>query len=433
MSGNVRDAGPDRSGTSNVEEKEVHALLRDAVQHLPQRQREVIVMHFAAGMTQTEIAAELGCDQSTISDRIKQGLDKLRHRLSMSGASMAVAPAVLAASLTMELAPQAFVHGLLNHVAWAPAAIAAAKAAKTGAGIGAAKIALWFGIVAVAAAGSIATVHVMSQAPGLAAGDIDQNTFKGWAANDGTKLSIVAEHAAEGRKALQADFSPGGYPGIKKVFESPQDWTGFRAMSATVYSSADEPIDLSIRVDDDQSTGFGEQQHSGDDAWRINPGFNEAQIPVGALWEGSPMARGINPARIAGIYYFVSGPKKPVTFWFSNIHMIPERKDAPTEIDVLNLDAAQPHIDATRAKFEKASYKDGKTALKVTMAAHESYPSIELFTPADWLSYDQICIDLAVEEKPPNGLSLKITDVTRKTAHTFCEYRPRRNLTGHSR
>jgi RNA polymerase sigma-70 factor (ECF subfamily) len=406
----------DKTGPARVEEQEIHALLRDAVQNLPQRQREVIVMHFAAGMTQTEIATELGCDQSTISDRIKQALDKLRHRMGAAGASMAIGPALLAASLT-QAAPQAFVQALLNHASWAPAAVAAAKAAKAGAGFGAAKIAMWFGICAIAAAATIATVKVLKpKAPTPAEfGGFEDNTFQGWVANDGTKLEVVEEHAADGKRSLKADLSAGGYPGIRKVFDKPQDWSGYRAVRASVFSSADGPLNLCVRMDDDQSTGFG-KRFNGDDACRIYPGQNEAEIPIGALWQGSLLARGINPARITALHYFVSGSKKPVTLWFDNIHLIEASKDAPVEVDLANLSASKMHIDpGSGATIEKASYKDGQAALKVTLPPNATYPSVAFYPPADWLPYDELTMDLAVEGKPPKGgLSLKVADVTGK-------------------
>lgn len=404
--------GSDKPGTSRVEDQEVHALLREAVQGLPQRQREVIVMHFAAGMTQTEIASELGCDQSTISDRIKQALEKLKHRLSPSGAAMSLAPAVLAASLTSELAPQAFVSALLNHASWAPAAVAAAKAAKAGAGYGATKIAAWLGICVVAAAGTFATVHVMSK-PKVQAGNIDENDFQGWAANAGTKLSVVGQHASAGRRALQAELSPGGYPGIKKIFDKPQNWSGYRALRATVFSSAEQPFDLTVRVDDEQSTSFG-KRFNGDDACKIVPGVNEVEISIGALWQGSLQARGINPERVTAIHYFANGPKKPVTLWFDNIHMIPARSDVPADVDLLKLQNGMPHIDASTAKIEMAEYKN-EPALKWSLTQGQGYPCMQLFTMPDWLSYDELRIEMAIEDKPPNGgLSLKLTDMTGK-------------------
>jgi RNA polymerase sigma factor (sigma-70 family) len=55
--------------------------LSDAMAHLAYEQREVIMLHFQAGMTFKTIAKSLGISANTIKSRYRYGLDKLRSIL----------------------------------------------------------------------------------------------------------------------------------------------------------------------------------------------------------------------------------------------------------------------------------------------------------------------------------------------------------------
>ncbi|GIK77435.1 MAG: SigB/SigF/SigG family RNA polymerase sigma factor [Acidobacteria bacterium] len=48
--------------------------------HLDERERRVIALRFAADMTQSQIAAEIGCSQMQVSRILRRALDKLRER-----------------------------------------------------------------------------------------------------------------------------------------------------------------------------------------------------------------------------------------------------------------------------------------------------------------------------------------------------------------
>lgn len=66
----------------NVEESEMHAgeladVVKEKVELLPDRQREVLVLHLYEGMGYTDIAAALGCTY----DDVKMNLSLARKRL----------------------------------------------------------------------------------------------------------------------------------------------------------------------------------------------------------------------------------------------------------------------------------------------------------------------------------------------------------------
>jgi RNA polymerase sigma factor (sigma-70 family) len=98
------------------EVEETRKSVQQAVDELPERLRAALVLHFGAGMNQSEIAGEIGCDRTTVADRIEQGLDALRRRLSQQGITAAVAltPAILAGSLTSEPIPALTLQRLLT-------------------------------------------------------------------------------------------------------------------------------------------------------------------------------------------------------------------------------------------------------------------------------------------------------------------------------
>lgn len=102
---------------ARAERRDLHELLRRAVDELPDAIREAVVMHFGAEMSQVEIAKELNCNQTTVSYRIRQGLEKLRARLGAA----AVTPVALGKCLLAESAPEALHASVLNVAAKAAA------------------------------------------------------------------------------------------------------------------------------------------------------------------------------------------------------------------------------------------------------------------------------------------------------------------------
>ena len=66
----------------DLERVELRDELRPALEELSERDRQILVLRFVAGKTQTEIAAIIGVSQMQISRLISRSLDQLRERLS---------------------------------------------------------------------------------------------------------------------------------------------------------------------------------------------------------------------------------------------------------------------------------------------------------------------------------------------------------------
>jgi RNA polymerase sigma-B factor len=83
---------PDSSGAGHgvlattdagLENVEMRALLRPALQTLSEREREVLMLRFVAGKTQTEIAEIVGVSQMQVSRLISRSLSDLREHLTV--------------------------------------------------------------------------------------------------------------------------------------------------------------------------------------------------------------------------------------------------------------------------------------------------------------------------------------------------------------
>jgi RNA polymerase sigma factor (sigma-70 family) len=67
---------------------ELAPLVDSAIDHLPEELREVLVLHFFQGVSQTDLAVRLGVNQSTISRRIEHAIERLRSHLQGMGVSV---------------------------------------------------------------------------------------------------------------------------------------------------------------------------------------------------------------------------------------------------------------------------------------------------------------------------------------------------------
>lgn len=76
----------DEAGTpvETVIQEETRAEMRDAIDHLPDYQKEVIILRFYHDLKIREIAAVTNTAVPTVKSRLQQGLKKLKRYLSES-------------------------------------------------------------------------------------------------------------------------------------------------------------------------------------------------------------------------------------------------------------------------------------------------------------------------------------------------------------
>ncbi|MBC8109159.1 MAG: sigma-70 family RNA polymerase sigma factor [Anaerolineae bacterium] len=97
------------------ESAQLIARVDEALERLPDELRVPITEHFLCGRTQTELAAALGVNQSTVQRRIEKGLLELRRRLHEEERSQSLASLpLLLAGFSKTAAPDTLRQGLIK-------------------------------------------------------------------------------------------------------------------------------------------------------------------------------------------------------------------------------------------------------------------------------------------------------------------------------
>ena len=65
----------DENWTDNI-------AIKNAISHLGERERQILLMRFYSGKTQTEISKEIGISQAQVSRLEKSALEKMRKQMS---------------------------------------------------------------------------------------------------------------------------------------------------------------------------------------------------------------------------------------------------------------------------------------------------------------------------------------------------------------
>jgi len=70
---------------ADLEREELRTLLMAAIDELPERQRQTILLRHDLGMSQREIAATLGTSESAVESLLQRGLGTLKRKLREQG------------------------------------------------------------------------------------------------------------------------------------------------------------------------------------------------------------------------------------------------------------------------------------------------------------------------------------------------------------
>lgn len=120
------------SASEELEQREMHAYVRDAVHLLPERHRLVIEGYFFGGRTSQELAVELGVSVSRVSQLRSDALEMLREGITAQYAEPADPPANEPAPTRSAQRKEAYASAIAAHSRWksrldapAPATVAA--------------------------------------------------------------------------------------------------------------------------------------------------------------------------------------------------------------------------------------------------------------------------------------------------------------------
>ncbi len=86
--------------------KELESHLDEALDQLPDDQRDLLVEHFLQGISQRQIAAKHGWSTATTNRYIKHAIEKLREQLNEKRLSVAALPAILGSYSHMVVPPE---------------------------------------------------------------------------------------------------------------------------------------------------------------------------------------------------------------------------------------------------------------------------------------------------------------------------------------
>ncbi len=81
----IQPQSPKSDASARLEKSEANHLLHTAMNQLPDASRIALTLYYGSGLSQTEIAQQLGVSQVRVSERIKSGIEKLKIFLKKSG------------------------------------------------------------------------------------------------------------------------------------------------------------------------------------------------------------------------------------------------------------------------------------------------------------------------------------------------------------
>ena len=67
-----------------LEHSELHQLLRQAIQALPEAQRDAFLLHYDEELTVPEVARIVGCPEGTVKSRLATALQTIRRQIKVN-------------------------------------------------------------------------------------------------------------------------------------------------------------------------------------------------------------------------------------------------------------------------------------------------------------------------------------------------------------
>jgi hypothetical protein len=112
-------------------------------------------------------------------------------------------------------------------------------------------------------------------------------------------------------------FLPGEYPSFTCVEPVP-DWTGYRFLSFELYSTEDNPIDLTFKVEDMAHNECYDDRFN--QIVVVKPGVNQVVIPLDSVRQ-APVSREMDLTSIALFSLFAGRTEKPFVMYVDNFQL----------------------------------------------------------------------------------------------------------------
>ncbi len=103
--GSVPEVAVDAEVFRSIERSEESQLIDAALDSLPEKYREVLVLHYCYGVARSDIASQLGLTPQTVKARLSRARKALRSRLMRRGLSLSVAAVLLGSSAEAAVPP----------------------------------------------------------------------------------------------------------------------------------------------------------------------------------------------------------------------------------------------------------------------------------------------------------------------------------------
>jgi hypothetical protein len=141
-----------------------------------------------------------------------------------------------------------------------------------------------------------------------------------WHAKPDTQMVRTRRGAIAGGWSLEVSCSNRApYPGVS-IEEFDGDWRPYRWLEWSVRLPSAEPLELSVRLDDDQGARYGTRYTS---VVRVVPGQQTYRIDlreVAAHFRAHPM----NMARVTELHFFLDEPRTPRVFLIDDVRLVAE-------------------------------------------------------------------------------------------------------------
>lgn len=141
-------------------------------------------------------------------------------------------------------------------------------------------------------------------------------------ANNRTVIS--SDFAAEGAQSLKIYLDRARYSGLS-IRKIPSDWSHYQKLALSLYNPTDEPIKLTLRIDDlshsrNPKKGYSDRFNR---QIALSKGWTHWQIPLADI-AGAPRGRSLNTQQISNIGLFSSHLSKPRIVYLDNLRLLRE-------------------------------------------------------------------------------------------------------------